>query len=309
MIRHLHTMGKPGGRGRGRFGFTLLELLVVVTIIVLLLTLMIPGIQSALYRARQIKCMANLNQMGKALMMYVTEHDNFPGQHWKGEQMVWAPRIRAYLNYDQTIFYCPENMYWGLYQDLSSQGAYDPDEDVNRARARWAQWKKTFKSTRPNSDDEMAGIGYLEGETIVGSWTVFSYGYNDWGTQESFQPHLGLGGWAWDPKQMPKSYRSVASPSSLFAIADSRTDGHWDCALDPTPGSGSGNDESPSMRHFLGANMLCADGHCELIKHRDMCPNQYISLRSNVELCRDKVRRWNNDNMPHDNTWGTAFRP
>lgn len=295
-----------GGHAKSgrRRGFTLVELLVVIAIIVVLIMLFVPGMQSALYRARQIKCMANLSQMGKALVMYVTEHDNFPGHHW--DVIVWPHRLRHYMNYDHSLFYCPENMYWGVWQDLASQqdSNINPSEDIDRQRARWAQWKVTWKSTRAHANKTYASFGYLDSERLWGAGGgVFSYGYNDWGSvgDVGYKPHQGLGGHVLDPTCMPKSFRSIVSPSSMFAIADSRTDGAWDTAMDPTSSSGAHNDESPSQRHFGGANMLCADGHVEFLKYQQMVPIRYNNI--DVETKKDIMRRWNASFEPFQNQW------
>ncbi|HEY2572897.1 MAG TPA: prepilin-type N-terminal cleavage/methylation domain-containing protein [Verrucomicrobiaceae bacterium] len=57
-------------------GFTLMELLVVTVIIAALATLIIPGGDRLLHRARASACMNNLRNLGGALNLYLTDHNN-----------------------------------------------------------------------------------------------------------------------------------------------------------------------------------------------------------------------------------------
>ena len=54
-----------------RKGFTLIELLVVIAIIAILAAILFPVFAQARAKARQISCISNMNQIGKATMMYV----------------------------------------------------------------------------------------------------------------------------------------------------------------------------------------------------------------------------------------------
>ncbi len=58
-----------------RSGFTLIELLVVIAIIAILISLMSAGVGTAIERARRLKCMSNLKQLGIAHLAYTSEHN------------------------------------------------------------------------------------------------------------------------------------------------------------------------------------------------------------------------------------------
>src|SRR5687768_3642116 len=73
--------GLPSGRwsGRGRNGFTLVELLVVVAIIAILAGILYPVFSQARVKAQQTACAANVKQLGTAIQIYVQDYDEtFP---------------------------------------------------------------------------------------------------------------------------------------------------------------------------------------------------------------------------------------
>lgn len=60
-------------------GFTLIELLVVIAIIALLMGMLMPALALAKSKAMVLVCGANLGGLGKAMLVYASDHgDNFP---------------------------------------------------------------------------------------------------------------------------------------------------------------------------------------------------------------------------------------
>jgi prepilin-type N-terminal cleavage/methylation domain-containing protein/prepilin-type processing-associated H-X9-DG protein len=57
-------------------GFTLVELLVVIAIIAVLAAILLPVFARGRLAAQRSVCLSNLRQVGSALMMYVSDHDD-----------------------------------------------------------------------------------------------------------------------------------------------------------------------------------------------------------------------------------------
>jgi prepilin-type N-terminal cleavage/methylation domain-containing protein/prepilin-type processing-associated H-X9-DG protein len=79
-------------RRHSRDAFTLVELLVVIAIIGTLVALLIPAVQAARATARQVTCMNNLSQFGKAMTNYESSKQKLPGytQLVKRANNVWV---------------------------------------------------------------------------------------------------------------------------------------------------------------------------------------------------------------------------
>jgi prepilin-type N-terminal cleavage/methylation domain-containing protein/prepilin-type processing-associated H-X9-DG protein len=64
---------------RRRLGFTLVELLVVITIIGMLVALLLPAVQNARERGRQLTCLNNIKQIGLATFSHDSSKGQVPG--------------------------------------------------------------------------------------------------------------------------------------------------------------------------------------------------------------------------------------
>jgi len=93
-------------------GFTLIELLVVIAIISILAAILFPVFAQARQQARDTQCMSNVNQLGKALYIYITDYnDKLPDYRFYhlvqgADQDVKAGGGYAYIK-SREVFLCP----------------------------------------------------------------------------------------------------------------------------------------------------------------------------------------------------------
>lgn len=90
-------------------GFTLIELLVVIAIISILASLLVPAISSAKQRAKQLRCLNNLKQIGLSTLLYAHDHS---GQIQINDpvrpNVTWAAILTAHQDLKPfNLFLCP----------------------------------------------------------------------------------------------------------------------------------------------------------------------------------------------------------
>jgi len=263
-------------------GFTLVELLVVIGIIVILIAILLPVLNKVKQHALQVKCQANLSQIGKAMTMYTQQYGYFPGASLicdLGLAECWPVRLRKFLNGNQQVFYCP---------------ARDPD----------CQWRPDAPGPVEYADAYETNFGYELGERLLMyRGMFFSYGFQGAGAPggPGFPKERGPGGFLYfkpsltpTPVGLPRKVTQVRSPSELILIADVNANAIDDYGLKAYQLGVSPNpNQAAADIHRGGANVLFCDGHVQWYLQRDL----FLTWLPIPEEAA-KQRMWNVDNQP-----------
>lgn len=91
--------------------FTLIELLVVIAIIAILAAILLPSLQIAREKARQVVCINNLKQLGTAFMLYLSDYDGcYPHKGSGGETPLGQDFKNLGYIKDPNVWRCPTFM-------------------------------------------------------------------------------------------------------------------------------------------------------------------------------------------------------
>ncbi|RYZ83517.1 MAG: type II secretion system protein, partial [Proteobacteria bacterium] len=99
-------------RGEVSKGFTLIEILVVMAIVTLLAAIIFPVAKTVRDSGRISSCASNLSQIGKAISMYVSDHNERYPLVGYVNGCTWVDSIYPYVK-STKVFICPSVEYGG----------------------------------------------------------------------------------------------------------------------------------------------------------------------------------------------------
>lgn len=234
----------------GRKAFTLIELLVVIAIVALLLSVIVPSLQQAKEKSRELGCRNNLRQLSMGLTFYAEDNDGYAMELMDVMGDYWFHEIAPYLG-DRFYEENPEQGLEGVMQVAYCPSTKKPPPPEDSGDILFGTAKTSWR--------------FLEGEG--------SYGMNLWlcnyGTYSE-----GL------PKE--KYFEKVTNAgANVPAFADCVWVGSWPFGDDLVPsdltgetgyGSGYPHGEGYFMgrfcidRHDMAVDVSFVDGHCRKVQ-------------------------------------------
>lgn len=123
----------------GRRAFTIFELLAVITVLIVLLTLLLPALQAAREKGREVVCVSHLHQLGIAWGMYAFEHNNEYANSYSyadggyTQPFLWYIQLRdSDVGEDMySELQCPSMNRWPYMDDYACGGVDPPPECDN----------------------------------------------------------------------------------------------------------------------------------------------------------------------------------
>ncbi|MBI4028302.1 MAG: DUF1559 domain-containing protein [Verrucomicrobia bacterium] len=161
-----------------------MELLVVIAIIAILAALLSPALKAARGKARQIKCVSNLRQLGLAAGMYIQDNEDYFPDTTYTTHYPWATRLQPYVK--DRIFWCPSDVKNATYNPAACSYMYNwqlGGYDVGIGS--WGYNRKIGSIRRPSQvvliTDSPMNPNYISIPGYPDGWMYFAPAHNGGG--------------------------------------------------------------------------------------------------------------------------------
>ncbi|MCE5314065.1 MAG: prepilin-type N-terminal cleavage/methylation domain-containing protein [Armatimonadota bacterium] len=233
---------------KGRKGFTLIELLVVIAIIAILAAILFPVFAKAKRSAQTANCQSNLNQIGKAFKMYLSDwEDTFP----TNRNTSGALSVEVLLS-------------------LEDNGSGDPEMQNNGKPLRfkngvnWVEALYNYVEPVSNQDDpnsvwkcQAAAVKDL----TSGSLGCVSYAYN-YNMLEMSEGAVSGSANLMLVRELDRFAHAICRPTNNSTGTSNNANTPQNVFLDSLDeGTGSSSISTSPKMHGTGSNILFADGH------------------------------------------------